>query len=211
MDLSSSISNALASLCPTVTQTTSMTNCDSDTVKIPDVVYKEQPDGTISKGELDVSVKSSQYNDTRLRKAMIDAAALTAMQSATGNNCYDEEYTVLKKRSLIPSLFRRWLLGRAEPAESISKHMTMCVASSFAGVQYFPEYWRQAQNPENEFMWLDAEWDFVVPPSAQLTCEFIAGLVDALVLIAPEFATEDVALGEEIDAACAEAMTYINH
>ncbi|KAK3169721.1 hypothetical protein OEA41_009105 [Lepraria neglecta] len=211
MDLSSSISNALASLCPTVTQTTSMTNCDSDTVKIPDVVYKEQPDGTISKGELDVSVKSSQYNDTRLRKAMIDAAALTAMQSATGNNCYDEEYTVLKKRSLIPSVFRRWLLGREGAIEPISAHMTMCVASSFAGVQYFPEYWGQAQDPENEFMWLDAEWDFVVPPSVQLTCEFIAGLVDALVLIAPEFAPEDVALGEEIDAACAEAMTYLNH
>ncbi len=207
MALSSSISNALASLCPTVTQTRSMTNCGVDSIKIPDIVYKEKPDGTLSKGELDVSVKSSQYNDTSLRKAMIDAAALTAMVSATGNNCYNEEYIERQKRSLIPTVVRRLLFGREGIPAPLPEHMTMCAASSFAGVQYYPEYWRQAKDPENEFMWLDAEWDFKVPPGSDLTCEFLGALADALILVAPEFAPEDVALGEEINAACVEAMS----
>ena len=209
MELSSSISSAIATLCPPVTQTQSMTNCESDTVKIPGIVYKEEPDGTLSRGELDVTVKSSQYNATSLRDAMISAAALTAMQSATDKNCYTENFTVLKKRNWLPHIVGRWfgLHERTEAIEPIQDSMTMCVAASFAGVQYFPEWIRQADNFEENMMWIDAEWDFHAAPGTEMTCEFIQILIDALAVVAPEFTAEDVALGQEIEAVCKAAMT----
>lgn len=212
MALSTSISKALASLCPTVTQTSltgtqtaSMLHCDSDTVTIPKIAYREE-NGALSQGDLEVSVQSSQYNDTSIRKAMIDSAALTAMQSAMGSNCYSQQFDIIGKRSYIPSIIRRWF------AEQPTTHqMTMCMVTSFASVEYLPEYWRQAQDPRDEFMWLTATWDFKVTPSAQFDCQFIAALSDALVLVAPEFAPGEIALGDEIEAVCAEAASYLGH
>lgn len=85
------------------------------------------------------------------------------------------------------------------------------MVTSFASVEYLPEYWRQAQDPRDEFMWLTATWDFKVTPSAQFDCQFIAALSDALVLVAPEFAPGEIALGDEIEAVCAEAASYLGH
>lgn len=94
MALSSSISSALASICPEVTQTASMTNCTDQTVKIDGIWYKDPEDDELN--------KAGQNNATSLRNAMINSAALTAMQSATGGNCYTEHYMsggTAKKRS----------------------------------------------------------------------------------------------------------------
>ncbi len=91
MALSSSISSALASICPEVTQTASMTNCTDQTVKIDGIWYKDPEDDELNKaGQLEVKVTVGQHNATSLRNAMINSAALTAMQSATGGNCYTE-------------------------------------------------------------------------------------------------------------------------
>lgn len=95
--------------------------------------------------------------------------------------------------------------------EAVSEHITMCIVSSFAGVQYLPEYWRQATDPKIEFMWLVITWEFKTPPGEELSCEIILALADALILVALEFALGEVALGEEISAACVAAMGFTNH
>lgn len=59
-------------------------------------------------------------------------------------------------------------------------------------------------------MWLDTEWDFDVALGAGFACDFINGLIDALAVVAPEFAIEDVELGTAFDAACKEAIQNAN-
>ena len=68
-----------------------MTNCTDQTVKIDGIWYKDPEDDELNKaGQLEVKVTVGQHNATSLRNAMINSAALTAMQSATGGNCYTE-------------------------------------------------------------------------------------------------------------------------
>lgn len=43
-------------------------------------------------------------------------------------------------------------------------------------------------------------------PGGEFVCEFLGDLADALIVVAPEFAIEDVALGEEIRVTCEEAI-----
>lgn len=192
-----------------------MTNCTDDTVNIQGIWYKDPEDDELNKaGQLEVKVTAGQYNATSLRNAMIDSAALTAMLSATGGNCYTEDYMsggIAGKRSYSDKA-RAWLglQARDSPgADRFKESMTMCQATRFAGVQYLPPYWKECDEPckpENNFMWLDTEWDFKVASGAAFACDFINGLVDALAVVAPEFAIEDVELGAAIDAACKEAI-----
>ena len=213
--LSSSISSALESICPEVTQTASMTNCSDETVNIQGIWYKDLADDMLNKaGQLEVKVTAGQYNATSLRNAMIDSVALTAMQSATGRNCYTEHYEsggITGKRSYVDQA-RVWfgLQERESPgANRYPESMTMCQATRFVGVQYLPPYWKECDDPckpEDNFMWLDTEWDFKVAPGADFACDFINGLIDALVVVAPEFAIEDVELGEAIGATCKDAI-----
>ena len=144
---------------------------------------------------------------------MINSAALTAMHSAIDKNCYTEHYPVLAKRSGVIPHVRRWLGLSERGAEFVpkSESMGMCVASAFAGVQYYPEYWRQTQNPQKDFMWKDAQWEFHVPFSAVLTYEFITGLIDAMAMNAPEFAVKDVSMDKGIGTVCAEAISALNN
>lgn len=101
-----------------------------------------------------MEVTASQYNTTDLRNAMIDSVAMTAMLSATGNNCYKEYFEPKphKLRRSFMDLVRR-LSGSYE--DSAPAPETICLASSFAGAQYLPEYWRQADDPKSEFMWIE--------------------------------------------------------
>ena len=64
--LYTSVSDALTSLCPDVTQTTSSTQCqETDSFKIKDIEYKKS-DGSLERGgELEVLVEASYYNDTK--------------------------------------------------------------------------------------------------------------------------------------------------
>ncbi|KAI4253230.1 MAG: hypothetical protein LQ352_003809 [Teloschistes flavicans] len=206
--LSSSISSALESLCPSVTQTTEMTRCSEEAIKIPKIPYKNPGDGLLDHGELEIRVQASQYNATSLRNAMIRSAAMTAMTSATGKNCYTEHYNVEGpvKRHPIP-LLPRWL--NLDPRDHVSQtqeSMDMCRAVSFAGVQYLPQYWRESPDPQNTTMYIDAAWEFQTPKDSTIGCDFIAELIDALAVLAPEFTLADAELGEAIAAACTLIM-----
>ncbi len=156
--LYTSISSALESICPSVTQTTGATTCETGTVTIKHIAYVDPVDGTLAQGELGVQVQSSSYNVTSLRDAMIHAAALTAQNSANGSNCYDATYVLPDKRKRwgsgpLSSLPRRWLsLGDSERGapgitdaenglsrrnmimpENTPEKMQLCNAAGFAG------------------------------------------------------------------------------
>ncbi|KAL8701350.1 MAG: hypothetical protein Q9201_004951 [Fulgogasparrea decipioides] len=76
-ELYNSVSSALEKLCPSATQTDSLTTCETDTVRIKNIPYMDG-EKAYDDGELVVSVESSQYNLTSLRNAMIKTAALSA-------------------------------------------------------------------------------------------------------------------------------------
>jgi len=231
--LYTSISIALESICPPVSQTTSATTCETSTVTIKHIYYVDPVDGTLAQGELDVQVQSSSYNVTSLRDAMIQAAALTAQNSANGSNCYDATYIVPGKRKRwgsapLSSLPRRRLsvgdLERGAPGirdteyglarrnmimpENIPEKMQLCNAAGFAGVQYYSPYWRTAENPGSTD-WIDAEWKFKVGMDGLLQCDSIAGLVEAFGAIQPEFEAPAAALAKGIQVVCQNAMDHV--
>ncbi|KAI4158030.1 MAG: hypothetical protein L6R39_000557 [Caloplaca ligustica] len=206
--LSSSISSALEKLCPTVTQTTEMTRCSDEAVKVDKIPYKNPADDLLDHGDLEIRVQASQYNATSLRDAMIISAAITAMQSATGDNCYIEEYDVEGpvKRSVPSTVGRYFSLTARDHVTQTQESMSMCKAISFAGVHYLPEYWRQSKDPESTEMYIDAAWEFKTPSGSELACDFIGEAIDLLSVIAPEFTIADVELSEAITVACTLAM-----
>ncbi|TVY15049.1 hypothetical protein LARI1_G006716 [Lachnellula arida] len=200
--LYSTVSSALESLCPTVSQTTSMTKCsETDTVSIEKIPYVDQD--TLEHGKLDITVKSSQYNVTSLRDAMIHSAALTAQHSATGKNCYDANYQInpYRKRSILDWIRESTGLKAARDKPLLeSKKINICTAGDFAGVQYFSKFWRTAAQP-GATDYLDANLAFE-KSGGDFACDFLTDLMDALVIVAPEFAEENVVLGENIKAIC---------
>lgn len=213
--LYTSISSALESICPSVTQTESMTTCSTDSVSIGDIDYVES-DSLLDDGKLVVKVLASAYNDTGLRDAMIHSAALTANNSAQGSRCYDQSYEVLVKRSEVepwsfwtdPMGFKyRSALSKRDRPVPTQEHRNFCNAACFAGVQYYDKFWRMAENPGST-AYIDASWEFETGPGGDFDCEFLEGLIDALAIVAPEFTVGDVELGEEIGAICAEAMDH---
>ena len=230
--LYTSISSALESICPSVSQTTSATVCETDAVTINDIDYVDPVDGTLARtGELVVQVQSSSYNVTSLRDAMIKSAALTAQNSANGSNCYSAKINVISKRNLwrsfpLTTLPKRWLsrkelgptlpqtssplnklFGRVIGPEEVQEKMELCNAASFAGVQYYSPYWRTAENAGSTD-WIDAEWNFKVGTDGELQCDFIAGLIDALGAVQPEFEEAAVELSEGIEVLCQKAMDH---
>ena len=69
----------------------------------------------------------------------------------------------------------------------------------------YNQYWRTSPEPgPTNFIY--ANWQFTVGPGGEFVCEFLGDLADALIVVAPEFAIEDVALGEEIRVTCEEAI-----
>ena len=201
--LYTSVSSALESLCPPVTGTTAQSCVETDQVTIKGIDYVEE-DELQRDGEFIVKVASSSYNYTSLRDAMIDSAATTAQYSAAGKNCYNMSYVQYdgKKRDLESSfpLVER-LGGGGEP---IQEEMHVCNAGAFAGVQYFDPYWRDQKTP-GASDYLDVEFSFQVGPGGQFLCDFIEALTDALAVVEPEFAVEDIELGEELQAICQSA------
>lgn len=217
-ELYTSVSSALESLCPSVSQTESMTSCSTDSVIIKDIPFVES--GVLDKGgELVIKVESSSYNVTSLRDAMIKTAALTAQKSSEHpKNCYTATYEApIKKRSLgsfSPNLdtARHWLGLEARDGVGVMNGFesnTWCNIASFAGVQYYDPYWREAPNPGSSD-YIDASWDFNTGPDGAFSCAFIQDLIEALGVIQPEFGVEAVELGSAIGAACTEAMEHAN-
>jgi hypothetical protein len=200
------VSKALESLCPSVTQTTSMTGCETGTAKISNVPYVNA--GFLSKGTIDIKVGASQYNHTSLRDAMIRSAALAAMHAASGKNCYKVDYETesLKKRDnefcfagWLPSVFKR---GDRMPPE---KHddVTFCNTLGFSGVNYYNPWWRE--NPAGASDYLDVEYSFDSNGGGAFACEMLEAMVDAFAVVMPEFAVGDIELGEAIDVICEKA------
>ena len=185
--LYTSISSALDKICPTATG--NWASCATTTVAIKQIVYIADDTTRGEDGELVVSVQSSSYNDTKLRDAMIRSAALTAQTSANKTNCYETKYTECFEGK-----------GGGECAE---EKITLCNAAGFAGVQYYDGA------PVSATMWLDALWEFGVYSGGAFDCEVIIETLDTLLVeVAPEFAVEDVALGEDLQAACQDTMNH---
>lgn len=191
-----------------------MTSCSTGTVTIGKIPYSDGDNGLLEpNGQLIVKVDASQYNATSLRNAMINSAALTAMHSAMGkSNCYTAHYTIetLRKRDMyFWNPMRRWLSLQAkrDHPHPESESATWCNAASFAGVQYYDQFWRSQPTPGSTD-YIDASWDFHVAPGGAFACEFIQDLIDALGVIQPEFAVADIELGEAIGAACMKAMEH---
>ena len=113
---------------------------------------------------------------------MIKSAALTAQTSANSTNCYGTKYLICEDRC-------------------VDEKITLCNAAGFAGVQYYDGA------PVAATMWLDALWEFGVYSGGAFDCEAVIGTLDALLVeVAPEFAVEDVALGEDLQAACQDTL-----
>jgi hypothetical protein len=218
--LYTSVSSALEKLCPPVSQTGSATACKTDSVNIKGIDYVSPISNSMVEGELVVNVKASKYNVTSLRDAMIKSAALTAQNSASGKNCYKENYTVFgKKRWWHPAsmgLTSRWY--NLDPSETraleardrfvpTQQFKTFCNAGGFAGVQYYSEYWRVAQNA-GAAAYLDAGWNFEAGSGGDFACDFLQGLVTALGVIRPQFTVGGIELGSAIDAVCSDAMDH---
>ena len=201
-ELYTSVSNALETLCPPATQTTSMTACSTDSVTVKGVDYVDA--GFLSTGgELVISVESSQYNLTSLRDAMIKSAALTAQNAAKGSNCYTQKYDVesLKARDgLSSSWWSPRLFARDHP-HAEEEEGTFCNTVGFAGVNYYDPFWRLQASP-GATDWIDARWSFQVGPGGDFACELLQDLVDAFAVVEPEFAVGDIELGEAVDVLC---------
>jgi hypothetical protein len=206
--LYTSVSNALDSLCPPVTQTTTSTQCsETGQAEIGGIPYVD-PEESLDSGSLIVKVPTSGYNLTSLRDAMIASIALSIQTSATGTNCFNVTYDVeLKRRDGLLGwvdeglrISRRLLSFRDHPHLS-TEQMTMCNGAYFHTTNYYDPFWRTAPQPgPTDF--INALFTFDASNSDQFLCEFIDMLADGLTVLAPEFAVEDVELEEGIDTLC---------
>ena len=203
--LFTSVSSALDKLCPHVTQTTSPTVSETGGVNIGHVEYIDS--GALQhSGQLVVKAESSSYHLNTMREALIVTAAHTAGKGSVANHsCYNQTYETVAKRD-VPS---SWLMNvadrlagykRPEP-EPIAHEAFMCSTAAFAGVSYFNPKWRQAATVGPQ-AWLDANWNFHIPPAGKWECNFMAALDEVMVIVAPEFAPAEAGTVPEIEAIC---------
>jgi hypothetical protein len=208
--LYTSVSSALEKLCPTVTQTKSLTSCVATSVAIPKIQYIK--DGSLfSDGELNVQVQVGNYNSTALRNAMIKSTAVVAEKASNKKtSCSSLQYTVseLEKRDdlefLPPSRIhnrRNLTYYERDHIEPEQQSTTLCTTTSFSRVQYFGQYWREANTPNPEAE-LDVTWEFQVAPGLDFVCDFIEDLEVALDVVAPEFAIAELEVQPAMIAGC---------
>ena len=85
--------------------------------------------------------------------------------------------------------------------ECAEEKTTLCNAAGFAGVQYYDGA------PIAATVRLDALWEFGVYSGGVFDSGAIIETLDTfLVEVAPEFVVEDVALGEDLQAACQDTL-----
>ncbi|KAI4123398.1 MAG: hypothetical protein LQ338_005279 [Usnochroma carphineum] len=203
--LSISISSALDKICPSVSQH-SATACKTDSAKIEHIEYKDVEKELNGFGTLEVKVEASSYNESAIRKAMIDAAALTAMKSAVGSNCYDGKPLVGRRKlkrtyNAFVNTYHFIMPRVFTPPEPVPDTVHWCNAAAFAGVQYYGQFARLAPTL-GATDYLDARWEFHAASSDKFDCAFLGELIDAMVVVAPEFALEDIGLGEAVSVSC---------
>ena len=206
--LYSSVSRALESICPPATQTTDFTHCSTDVATIKGITYVAD-ESLLDDGEFIVQVKSSQYNLTSLRDALIKSAATTAKFSTTDKNSYVADYTVLEKRRWwhqTSNLARRalGLTTRDHPFPE-PEQKTLYRAIDFAGAHYYSPF-INVNNIDKGTDYIDVDFSFQAGAGADLICDFVEALIDGLAVIAPEFAVEDIELGSAIDFLCKDEV-----
>lgn len=141
---------------------------------------------------------------------MINSAALSAMQSAQGDkNCYTAKYNV-KRSDDTEESWAASLFHRASDLVRRRRSKTLCNSANFAGVQYFGPHWHDHAEPGADD-WIDASWHFHKPPGGGFDCAFLGQLIDALVVLAPEFAVDDIVLSEAVVAVCEAGKDLHNH
>lgn len=206
--LYTAVSSALEKVCPEVTQTTTSTACSGTGVSIGAISYVAD-DALNTDGELDMIVNSGVYNVTSLRDAMIQSAALTMQKaSQSKSNCYNTTYTVdalERRRFPLLSFGPRSHSSKRDHVGTEDITVEFCNSANSALVNYFAPWWRQAPSPTvSDF--LNINFSFKVGPGGAFLCDFLEDLEDGLTIIAPEFAAENIELGEEIHALCEEAL-----
>ena len=179
--LSTSVSSAVAELCPTPSAAGQVTNCTADHVDIGDIAYLDSSHA-LQKGKLSVYMENSWYNETGIRQGMIDAIAQVAMSSANATNCHDESH--------------RFCSDARGPCEFVQT--TLCNIPQTAQVL-------RSENSEI-LAEMNAEWNFEVSGSGDgFDCATVTSvLTDLLLLIAPEFTLGDIEIGDAIEAGCME-------
>ncbi|KAL9598718.1 MAG: hypothetical protein Q9179_003810 [Wetmoreana sp. 5 TL-2023] len=174
-ELYNSVSSALEKLCPSATQTDSLTTCETDTVRIKNIPYMD--------GE-------KAYDDEPATgKNCYDQQSFSGIEKRSDEGFF----------RLLSGLFAR---SDYEPTLA-TNHATWCNTVGFAGVNYYNPYWRDQPSP-GATDWIDARWAFHKPPEGEFACDLLNLAVDALVLVEPEFAVGEVELREAIDVVCKE-------
>ncbi|KAG8527934.1 uncharacterized protein KY384_006850 [Bacidia gigantensis] len=203
--LYTSVSKALESICPPATQTTDFTHCSTDTASIKGIKYVAD-ESLLDDGEFVVTVKSSQYNMTSLRDALIQSAATTAKFSTSEKNSYTAHYTVLEKRWWhAPANLAARALGIRDHPYPESESMTLYRAVDFAGAHYYSPF-INVNNVDKGTDYIDVDYSFKAGSGAELICDFLNAMIDGLAVVAPEFAVGDIELGSAIDFLCKEGI-----
>jgi hypothetical protein len=204
--LYTSVSKALETLCPTVSQTMYMTNCSTGTVTIGNIDFIDSSDELDSGGELQITVESSGYNVTSTRDAIIQSVALTVQNAATGSNCYSVEYNVeeAKKRDVGFFSWFSGLLDERDRPYMTRANITFCQTVGFASVGYYGPYWHidDMKLPTN---YIYPHLSFSVAPGGDFLCGLLNEIVDVFAVVEPEFAIGDIELGEAIDLLCTDS------
>lgn len=187
--LYTSISSAIATLCPTTT-----TACDEETkVTIPNIAYVEAG-SLVTDGELIVQIDSSGYNDSSTLKTLIGMAAQSIAYSATGSNCANVTYTVEELR-------------KRDHPYPVEEQINLCQAGHFASPQYYSQYWREAAKPGPQD-YLSVEITFGTGPGGDIACAFIKDLLEFLeIAFTPELLGPEQEADEEFAIGCEAIMS----
>jgi hypothetical protein len=187
-----------------------MTSCTPTAeVKIGSIDYVASG-GLRTNGELIVAVESSGYNLSSLRDALINSIAASAQQGATGNNCYNAIYEVEAFPDKRDLGFLGWPISRFFKRVDIPapimeiKSIRMCNTNWFAEANYYNIFWH-TDDVTSPSAWINADYKFQASaPGGDFLCKLIDELIDAFVLIEPEFAVEDIELEEAIGFLCGD-------
>ncbi|KAL8920513.1 MAG: hypothetical protein Q9208_006263, partial [Pyrenodesmia sp. 3 TL-2023] len=206
--LYTSISQKTQSLCPPATKAGEFAHCATEAASIKGITYVAD-DELLRDGELVVQVKSSQYNLTSLRDALIKSAAMTAKFSTSPKNSYPASFRVFVKRRWWHgpmNLAKRTLgLNVREHPYPTREQVTLYRAVDFAGAHYYSPF-INVNNIDRGTDYIDVDFSFKVGKGADLVCDFLAALIDGLAIVAPEFAVGDIELGSAVDFLCKEEI-----
>ncbi|KAL9108818.1 MAG: hypothetical protein Q9227_006475 [Pyrenula ochraceoflavens] len=186
--LSSSVSNALTSLCPKPSKAGAHASCATHTAEIHNIDYVDD-DQYFQDGKLEISVDVSSYNDTTLRDTIINTIAYSVMHGANNTkNCRTQNYLDDQPSGKDG--------GPTEP-----KDVTGCDTVSAAGVQWFDKYWRWAEEPGAQD-WISAKFEFRKGAAEQMECKELADMVSVVTMMFRQAKIAGMELQDVVEMAC---------